>query len=236
MTDDFLQQQIAYYRARAREYDQWFYRQNRFDRGEEINRQWFAEAELVRRELLSLGHVSDALELACGTGIWTQELVRLADHVTALDASPEMLAINHAKVSAAHVTYQQVDLFAWQPDRQYDLVFFGFWLSHVPPERLAPFLATINRALKPGGRLFLIDSMPDQSSSATDTPVRDSQAVYQARKLNDGSVYTVIKIYYQPSELRAQLAAAGFDADVRTTEHYFIYARAAKEQETDAVS
>jgi demethylmenaquinone methyltransferase/2-methoxy-6-polyprenyl-1,4-benzoquinol methylase len=135
MSDDILQQQIAYYRARAAEYDEWFYRKNRYDKGAEINQQWFDEAEVVRQTLHRLGHVGDALELACGTGIWTQELAKLANHVTALDASEEMLAINRAKLNAPNVTYQRVDLFAWQPERQYDLVFFGFWLSHVPPER-----------------------------------------------------------------------------------------------------
>lgn len=231
MTQDILQQQIAYYRARAGEYDEWFYRLNRYDRGEELNARWFQEAGIVRDTLLGLGHFGEALEIACGTGIWTQELVRIADHVTALDAAEEVLAINQAKLGSAAVTYQQADVFAWEPDRQYDLVFFGFWLSHVPPERLMPFLAKVNQALKPGGRLFLIDSTPDMSSSATDTPRYDDGTVYQRRKLNDGSFYTIYKIYYEPDDLRAKLHAAGFNADVRHTPHNFIYASGVKEKD-----
>ncbi len=141
MSDDVLQQQIAYYRARAGEYDEWFYRLNRYDRGAEINQMWFDEAEIIRKALHFLGHMGEVLELASGTGIWTQELAKMADHVTAIDASEEVLAINRSKLNAPNVTYQQADLFAWNPDKQYDLVFFSFWLSHVPPERLAPFLA-----------------------------------------------------------------------------------------------
>ena len=229
MSDDILQQQIAYYRARAGEYDEWFYRLNRYDRGAEVNQQWFDEAEIVRQALFSLGHVGGALELACGTGIWTQELTKLADHVTAIDAAEEVLAINRAKLNVANVTYEQADLFAWQPTQQYDLVFFSFWLSHVPPERLAPFLAMVNRALKPGGRLFLIDSTPDLGSSAKNSPKRDNDGIYQKRNLNDGNLYTIVKIYYEPTDLRAKLAAAGFSANVQTTEHYFIYASGVKE-------
>ncbi len=237
MNNDILQQQIAYYRARASEYDEWFYRLKRYDRGAEANQQWFDEAATVRNALHALRHVGSALELACGTGIWTQELAQLADHVTALDASEEMLAINRAKLDAPNVRYQQADLFAWQPDQQYDLIFFSFWLSHVPPERLAPFLAMVNRALKPGGRLFLIDSTPDLGSSAKNSPKRsDDDGIYQKRNLNDGNLYTIVKIYYESTDLRAKLASAGLNADVQTTEHFFIYASGVKEREADEVS
>lgn len=236
MSKDILNEQIAYYRARSSEYDDWFYRRNRYDHGEVLNRQWFDEAAVVRKALHDLGHVDSALELACGTGIWTEELVKLADHVTALDASEEVMAINRAKLGVVNVEYQQVDLFAWQPDRQYDLVFFSFWLSHVPPERLASFLATVNRAARPGGRIFLIDSRHEPTSSAKDHPLREDEHIYRTRKLSDGSTYTIIKVFYEPGDLRATLNAAGFKADVQTTQHFFIYASGTKEQQSDAVS
>ena len=237
MKNDILQQQIAYYRARASEYDEWFYRLKRYDRGTEANQQWFDEAAAVRNALHGLGHVGSTLELACGTGIWTQELAKLSTHVTALDASEEMLAINRAKLNAPNVSYQQANLFEWRPNQKYDLVFFSFWLSHVPPERLAPFLAIVNHALKPGGRLFLIDSTPDLGSSAKNSPKRgDDDGIYQKRNLNDGNLYTIVKIYYESADLRAKLGSAGFSASVQTTEHFFIYASGVKEREADEVS
>jgi 2-polyprenyl-3-methyl-5-hydroxy-6-metoxy-1,4-benzoquinol methylase len=236
MSEDILQQQIAYYRARAGEYDEWFYRLNRYDRGTELNQQWFDEVAVVLQEVKNLGHGGDALELACGTGIWTRELAPIADTVTALDASEEVIALNREKLNATNVHYRQADLFAWEPDRQYDMVFFSFWLSHVPPERLAPFLATVNRAVKPGGQIFMIDSRPDETSTAKDNPLRNDEHIYRTRKLNDGSTYTIVKVFYEPNELRDALASAGFKADVQTTEHYFIYAHTVKENEPHAVS
>lgn len=235
MSDDVLQQQIAYYRARAGEYDEWFYRLNRYDRGEALNQQWFDEVALVLREVQALGHADTALELACGTGIWTQELAKLAEHVTALDASEEVLAINREKLNAANVAYQQADLFTWEPEQQYDLIFFSFWLSHVPPERLERFLATVNRATKPGGRIFIIDSRPDETSTAKDNPLRDDEHIYRTRKLNDGSIFTIVKVFYEADELGAALKSAGFAPWIGTTEHYFIYASAEKEHEANAV-
>ncbi len=70
------------------------------------------------------------LELACGTGLWTVELARHADSVTAVDASPEVLGINRARIQeTGHETpvrYVEADLFDWRPDAAYDAVFFGF--------------------------------------------------------------------------------------------------------------
>jgi len=83
------------------------------------------------------------LELACGTGLWMVELAHHATSVTAVDASPEVLEINRARLRETGrenaVRYVEADLFGWRPDAAYDAVFFGFWLSHVPPERFEAF-------------------------------------------------------------------------------------------------
>ena len=82
----------------------------------------------------------EVLELACGTGSWTAQLLRHAAHVTAVDASPEMLALARARVGDdERVAFVEADLFAWRPVRRYDVVCFGFWLSHVPDERFDAF-------------------------------------------------------------------------------------------------
>ncbi len=77
MTGQIIRDQIEYYRARANEYDEWFYRQGRFDRGTELNQRWFDEITVVQQALHQVGKFDHILELACGTGIWTQELRRV---------------------------------------------------------------------------------------------------------------------------------------------------------------
>lgn len=227
--DTVLQTQIEYYRQRAAEYDEWFYRQGRYDRGPEVNEKWHAEAASVRQAVHALGDVEHALELAPGTGIWTQELARLADRVTAIDASAEMLAINRAKLTkldrATSVTYAQADLFTWEPQEQYDLVFFSFWLSHVPPQELDPFLAKVRRALRPGGKAFMIDSRRDESSLPSDHALPD-EGIIHTRKLNDGRAYQIVKIFYTPETLAAAFARNHLRAQVDETPTFFIYAQA----------
>ncbi len=224
MTDDLLQHQIDYYRARAGEYDEWFYRQGRFDHGKQLNDQWFTEAAQVRGDLLDLGPFDQILELACGTGIWTQELLKIGNHVTAVDASPEVLEINRAKLQIPQVQYQQADIFAWSPERTYDLVFFSFWLSHVPPDLLQPFLQTVYTATAVGGTVFMIDSRRETSSTASNHILPEQGDIYGVRKLNDGREFKIVKIFYDPAPLRQALGAAGFDVEVHTTDSYFIYA------------
>jgi ubiquinone/menaquinone biosynthesis C-methylase UbiE len=225
MSSDIIQDQIAYYRARAGEYDEWFYRVGRYDRGAELNQVWFDEVAVVQKALHSLPRAEHILELACGTGIWTQELATTGAQVTALDASAEVIAINQQKLQKANVEYMQADLFAWEPEPQaYDMVFFGFWLSHVPPERLDDFLDKVRRALKPGGRLFALDSLPDATSSAKNHEAYQPEGIYHTRKLNDGQEFKIVKIFYEPAALQAKLTEHGFDATVKTSGRYFWYA------------
>jgi ubiquinone/menaquinone biosynthesis C-methylase UbiE len=223
--DDVLRDQIDYYRARAGEYDEWFYRVGRYDRGEALNRQWFDEVTHVMDAVKALPREDYALELAAGTGNWTRELATLAGHVTVVDASAEMIAINREKVARPNVTYVQADLFEWQPDREYDLVFFAFWLSHVPPERLSGFLEQVRRATKLGGQVFIIDSLPDDTSSAANHAAYDPDDIYHVRQLNDGRSFKIVKIFYEAESLQRQLTDAGFDATISTTGRYFWYAR-----------
>src|SRR4051794_6593058 len=89
-----LQEMMEYYRARAAEYDEWFYRQWRYDRGAESNARWFAEVDEIFAAFDALPIGGDVLELAPGTGIWTERIAGRATTVTAVDASPEMIAIN----------------------------------------------------------------------------------------------------------------------------------------------
>src|SRR5436309_9580609 len=130
--DALLAEQIAYYRARAPEY---------FLGAIEMDP---AEATAARLELLgaldAFAPTGDVLELACGPGTWTRELLRYAASVTAVDASEEMLALAADAVAGdPRVRFVAADLFNWTPVERFDAVFFGFWLSHVPIERFGSF-------------------------------------------------------------------------------------------------
>ena len=132
------------------------------------------------------------------------------------------------KLKASNVTYKEADLFQWEPDQQYDLVFFSFWLSHVPGDQLDAFLAKVARATRPGGQLFIVDSRRSQSSTAHDHASYEDDNPRHVRKLNDGREFEIYKIFYEPDGLRVKLAEHGFTAEVQTTENYLIFAHATR--------
>ena len=227
-----LHQQIEYYRARAGEYDEWWFRTGRYDRGPEFNAQWQAEVAAVEDALdawLAARRPQNVLELACGTGLFTRRLAPRVAHVTAVDASSEVIAINRGRVTADNVEYVEADLFSWRPARRYDAVFFSFWLSHVPDDRFAAFWKTVAAALAPNGAVYLIDSAFDPTSTAKDhvLPGRDAGVV--TRKLNDGREFRIVKLFYRPEELTAKLSTLGWHAEIRQTKHYFIHGQASAE-------
>ena len=176
---ELLAEQARYYRARAGEYDDWWLRRGRYDRGEEANARWFADGQAVADALERFAPSGDVVELACGTGLWTERLAPHARSLTAIDSSAEVIALARARVDDPRVAYVEADLFAWEPERTYDVCFFSFWLSHVPQERFAEFWAKVERALVPNGRVFFVDSLRSDLASAADheLPAPDEQVM-----------------------------------------------------------
>jgi SAM-dependent methyltransferase len=230
MSSDILQEQIDYYRDRAPEYDEWFFRQGRYDRGEAHREQWFAEISEVESALFSINLSGDILELACGTGLWTQLLASFADRLIAVDASPEVIELNQSRIQSKYVKYIVADLFNWTPTRKFDFVFFGFWLSHVPMDRFTDFWQMVRLALKPNGQVFFVDSLfvgvASPSENRTSPAINHAelhQKGYAERKLNDGRVYQVVKIFHEPVQLEKSLQDFGWTGQIQATANHFIY-------------
>jgi demethylmenaquinone methyltransferase/2-methoxy-6-polyprenyl-1,4-benzoquinol methylase len=212
---------VDYYEARAPEYDDWYLRRGRYARGAIHDAAWNAELDAAGRWLDGLPWTGDIVELAAGTGWWSPLLASRGE-LSLYDASPAALDRARERLVAhglrAHLHVRD----AWaEPDRQVDGVFMGFWLSHVPRERLVDFLALGRRWLRPGGRIAFIDSLADPASGAADHPEPgDDRAI---RRLADGREFTIVKVFYAPDELAAALEAAGFaEAEISTTGRFFV--------------
>lgn len=221
-----LAEQAHYYRERAGEYDDWWFRRGRYDHDHETNARWFADAAEVQDALERFDPAGDVLELACGTGLWTQHLASHAASVTAIDGSPEMLERCRVRVNGPHVSYIQADLFAWEPDRTYDVCFFGFWLSHVPEERFETFWEKVRRAVGSEGRVFFIDSLRSDKASATDHKLPDQDKETMLRRLADGREYRIVKRFHEPKPLQQRLAELDWNVQVKATSEFFIYGQA----------
>jgi len=197
--DRLLDEQLAYYRALAADY---------LNQGLDLP----GGGEMTEA-LDAFQPTGSVLELACGPGVWTGQLLRYAAHVTAVDASPEMLAIAEARVGRERVRFIQADLFTWKPDRRYDVVFIGFWLSHVPAERFESFWSVVADCLKPDGRVFFADD----AYRTPDELVEGPSSSTIRRQIPDGTAYRLVKVPHQPADLERRLRQLGWDIKVTTT-------------------
>jgi trans-aconitate methyltransferase len=161
----------------------------------------------------------NVLELACRPGTWTPRLLAHADTVTAVDAAPEMLAIAAARVSSDRLRFVEADLFSWRPNRRYDVVFFGFWLSHVPLERFDDFWSLVADCLEPTGRVFFVDD----AYRTPDELVEGERSSTIRRRLNDGAAYRAVKVPHRPAELKDRLARLGWHITVKPTSGPFFW-------------
>ncbi len=225
--DELLAEQRAYYRARAPEYDEWWQRSGRFDRGAESAEEWNRQTAEVATALETFGATGDVLELAGGTGWWTQRLARTAGHLTVVDSSPETLDLNRGRVGRSDVDDVVADLFSWQPSTTYDVVFFSFWLSHVPRSRFSAFWSLVRSCLAPGGRVFFVDNRcdPEQTGETDDPYVVSRDPDLDRRRLHDGTEYRVVEVFYEPQEVQELLTARGWAATLDAT-RWFVFGRA----------
>lgn len=231
MNKNLINKQIEYYNKRAAEYDEWFYRLNRYDKGKESNDKWFNEVKILKKNLYSLTGVHSILEFAPGTGIWTKELALIGDEITAVDSSEEMINLNKEKNKFIQdrIRYENCNIFEWKSVKTYDLIFFSFWLSHVPPAELKGFIDTLYKALQSDGTVFIIDSLKSSISTAKNHTLKDNSIVQQ-RRLNNGETFTIYKIFYDAKELEKIFEKRGFKIKLKITGEFFWYGKAWKDQ------
>ncbi|HTC86246.1 MAG TPA: class I SAM-dependent methyltransferase, partial [Candidatus Acidoferrum sp.] len=159
---------LAYYEARAPEYDDWYLRRGRYARGPIDDMAWNSELDVATLWLDGLGLGGRIVELATGTGWWSPLLASNGE-LWCYDGNPAPLERARERLLAhglrAHLHVRD----SWaEPEAPADALFAGFWLSHVPRARLAMFLDIARRWLKPGGTFAFIDSRFEPQSSAVD--------------------------------------------------------------------
>lgn len=236
--EDLIQSQIAYYRARAAQYDGELVRAAQEQVWPEFAPRFRADIAELEAWLAADPPTGHVLELAAGTGARTGWLLRTAERVTAVDAAPEMLQ----RLAAKHPSVEliEADLFSWEPDRTYDNVFFGYWISHIPAGRWHTFWDMLRSSLRPGGRAWFSDNAhPAHANSRGpgDWPIasglRESENVdteVHVRTLFDGRRFEMVKRYWHPPELVHDLAEVGWNATVANTDFAFIYGTAVPEE------
>jgi ubiquinone/menaquinone biosynthesis C-methylase UbiE len=196
-----------YYRARAAEYEQVYYR-------DIPNRRRELDAEAVRLKKTVAGKA--VLDLACGTGYWTEVAAETARQVTAIDVSEEMLEEARKKQYVAPVSFILGDMFehplltlsckgnvSSSEGGEFDVVVIGFWFSHQPRQEYGELFDLIRRSLVPGGRVWMIDNNPPAEGPNQDSAYTDRYGNnFKRRFLENGDEYIILKNYFGKDDLR----------------------------------
>jgi SAM-dependent methyltransferase len=208
--EEVIREQIRYYDRRAPEYD---------ESTKPQNDPFAAEGAELEAALARFGPTGKILEIAGGTGQWTRWLTAYSDDVTCVDASAEMLKLNRHKVGDAPVRYINADVFSWEPDSTYDTIVFANWLSHVPPTHFERFWALVDSALAPSGRVFFVDEGFNGAWRHEEWGRSENEKRYSLvrRRLEDGTEFRAVKIYWDAAELQAKLNRLGWAIEVRST-------------------
>jgi demethylmenaquinone methyltransferase/2-methoxy-6-polyprenyl-1,4-benzoquinol methylase len=203
-----------YYAARAREYERVYAKPER-------------QADLTRlKELLpSMVAGRRVLEVACGTGYWTQFMAETAKSIVALDVNPETLAVATEKSwPAGRVRFGTADAYALPAELGlFDAAFAGFWWSHVLLRDRPRFLRALDARLAPGAKVVFLDNLLVANSSTAISHRDDEGNTYQRRRLEDGSEHVVLKNFPTAKELVADVALYGCNTKHLTLEYYWLF-------------
>ncbi len=201
-----------YYAARAPEYDCVYKKSER--------QQDLRAIELWLPSVLGSRAI---LEVACGTGYWTQLLAPVARKLVAVDASAEVLRIARARMEGSHVSFVLGDAYRLPLAlRRFEAAFAGFWFSHVPRGRVAEFLGGLRQTLVPSAKIVLLDNRFVPGSSTPITEHDPEGNTYQLRRLEDRSTHRVLKNV--PSEIELRETVATVASEVRFHEWQYFWA------------
>ncbi|MEV4512605.1 class I SAM-dependent methyltransferase [Dactylosporangium sp. NPDC049525] len=166
----------------------------------------------------------DVLEVAAGTGYWTQFVAAAAASVYATDVNSAPLAVAAARdYPRANVRFAHGDAFGL--DRVpgvFTGALVGFWWSHLLRGQTSTFLDGLCRRLEKGSAVVIIDNRYVEGSSGPIVDVDEHGNTFQRRILHDGRTYEVVKNFPTADELLASVRPFGEGAEVTELEHYWL--------------
>ncbi|MES2071208.1 MAG: class I SAM-dependent methyltransferase [Pseudomonadota bacterium] len=200
-----------YYAQRAKSYESIYQKPERQ-----------ADLQLLEQRVCNALQGHTVLEIACGTGYWTERYAPGAASVLATDINQAMLDIAQSKsYPAARVQFAIADAFD-VPSGDYSAYFAGFLWSHIKREEQAGFLAKLSKNGGKDKQLVLIDNNYVEGSS---TPIARTDLegnTYQMRVQEDGSRVEIVKNFPTDSTLRKKFGPAAKDIRIHRTEYFWM--------------
>lgn len=202
-----------YYARRAAEYEDIYRKPERL-----------ADVQRLREILGEVFSGRDVLEIACGTGYWTQIIAQSAKSILATDCNAKVLDIARQKnYGECTVRFDQADAFApAEVDRLFDAAFCGFWWSHIAKTERLTFLSVLHDKLASDALVVMIDNRYVEGSSTPFSRTDAEGNTYQMRKLADGSRHEILKNFPAPDEIIRTLANFAAGLEITELQYYWV--------------
>ena len=203
---------IKYYKDRANEYEKIY---SKPERQTELN--------FFSNQLQEIFANKTVFEVACGTGYWTERIAETANHITATDINETVLEIARNKnYPKKNVSYLVFDLYTPINSSQHDNLFAGFIWSHVKKQELLVFINSINKLVKKGGLIVIMDNNYVEGSNHPITETDSFGNTYQTRKLEDESSHLILKNFPDEPFLRQQFNSLQGEFNYLKTEYFWM--------------
>jgi demethylmenaquinone methyltransferase/2-methoxy-6-polyprenyl-1,4-benzoquinol methylase len=204
--------QIQYYFERAKEYERIYQKPERQE-----------DLKKLRIILKELFFSKSVLEIACGTGYWTQFISETAKSLFAIDINETVIEIAQSKKYQSPTTFQKADIFnLTHANEKFDSGFGGFIWSHIPKQELDVFLSGFISNISPGGLVVFVDN---QYVEGSNTPVDSKDEygnTYQIRKLSNGNNYKVMKNFPADKEIMDIIDPIGSDIEIEHLKYFWV--------------
>lgn len=176
--------------------------------------------DFVTRQFTGL----DVLEIAAGTGYWTQFISREAHSVLATDAVREPLDVLMGRKLPDTVVANVVDAYSLEGiPHTFSGAFAGLWLSHVPKQKLSKFIAGLHCRLQQGARVTFIDNSAIQCKRLPIIDEDEFGNTYQDRVLESGAIYKVLKNFPTNEELLDLIDATASDPHHIELDNFWLF-------------
>ncbi len=202
-----------YYSRRAYEYEKIYEKPERQD-----------NLESLKRLVKNFFQNKSVLEIACGTGYWTEIISKSAHSIVATDSSKEVLDLAGFKsYKKDNVKFINDDALSLSKIiNTFDSAFCGFWLSHVHKKNIESFITKLHSKLSPDSVVVMVDNNYVEGSSFQVSKRDEEGNTYQRRKLEDSSKYEILKNFYPEDDLKKIFTSYARNFEIINFKYYWL--------------
>jgi ubiquinone/menaquinone biosynthesis C-methylase UbiE len=183
-----------------------------------------ADLRHLKNWIPTLFRNKNLLEIACGTGYWTQYIAPVTSTMCAVDITEEVIQQARLRTGVSDVAFMVADAYHLSVlPGAFDAAFAGLWVSHIPRQELPAFFAAVQGLLQPGSPVLVIDNSKEQCKELPITETDQDGNTYQTRALEDGSHHKVLKNFPTREELQLAIAGVGTKYRFQELEHFWTF-------------